>query len=267
MRSPVPAGLRSFLHLLPDGVAYTVHMFANSAPVSSNQQIIHPRLHEIVNRHFSHPFLKPVSTCNRIAFEAAVDAWRIFGASPLILDAGCGVGLSTLHLAAQYPDHFVMGIDQSAHRLARRAGGKESLPRNCILMRADLADFWRLLQAHGASAARQYLLYPNPWPKAAQVQRRWHAHPAFPSVVALGGIFECRSNWRLYAEECAAALALAGAQRIECGPYSPRAPITPFERKYLASGHALWRCSADLSATAQPGPQTADTKSAISFSF
>lgn len=24
------------------------------------------------------------------------------------------------------------------------------------------------------------------------------------------------------------------------------APITPFERKYLASGHALWRCRVEL---------------------
>lgn len=35
----------------------------------------------------------------------------------LILDAGCGVGLSTRWLATLYPNHFVIGVDQYADRL------------------------------------------------------------------------------------------------------------------------------------------------------
>ncbi len=88
------------------------------------------------------------------------------------------------------------------------------------------------------------MLYPNPWPKIGQLGRRWHGHPVFPAVVALGGYFECRSNWRIYIEECAAALHQLTGIDVAAETYAAAAPITPFERKYLASGHRLWRCRA-----------------------
>jgi tRNA (guanine-N7-)-methyltransferase len=41
-------------------------------------------------------------------------------ASALILDAGCGVGHSTIQLARAFPDHWVIGVDQSEDRLSRK---------------------------------------------------------------------------------------------------------------------------------------------------
>jgi tRNA G46 methylase TrmB len=181
---------------------------------------------------------------------------------PLILDAGCGVGLSTFHLARQFPDHFVVGVDQSSDRLARNTAWPAALPDNLIRVRADLVDYWRLLHAEGIVLARHYLLYPNPWPKIGHLARRWHGHAVFPTVVALGGELECRSNWRIYIEECAAALTQLSGARVACEPYAPEAPITPFEQKYIASGHALWRCRAKLGPLADggagPAPAPAD---------
>ena len=49
--------------------------------------------------------------------------------------------------------------------------------------------------------ARHYVLYPNPWPKIGHLARRWHGHAVFPDLLALGGVFECRSNWRIYIEK------------------------------------------------------------------
>jgi tRNA G46 methylase TrmB len=113
-------------------------------------------------------------------------------------------------------------------------------------VRADLVDYWRLLHETAIRPARHYLLYPNPWPKIGQLHRRWHGHAVFPVVAALGGAFECRSNWRVYIEECAAALAQLSEKAVACEAFETDAPITPFERKYLESGHALWRCRVDL---------------------
>jgi tRNA (guanine-N7-)-methyltransferase len=90
--------------------------------------------------------------------------------------------------------------------------------------------------------ARHSLLYPNPWPKKQHLGRRWHGHPVFPAVVALGGRFECRSNWRIYIDECAAALTQLTGLPVQTEAFDAVAPITPFEEKYRASGHALWRC-------------------------
>lgn len=141
------------------------------------------------------------------------------------------------------PDKLVIGVDRSAGRL-RRAPAR--LPDNALVLRSDLVDFWRL--AHGADwrLAGHYLLYPNPYPKPAQRGRRWHGHPVFPALVALGGRLELRSNWSVYAEELAGTLAAYGAGvTVERG-FEPGEPISEFERKYAASGHTLYRVTADL---------------------
>lgn len=221
-------------------------MHANSSPISSAQSGVHDQLTTLVARHAHAEFRKPIASYNRDAFELGMSAWRNAGNTPLILDAGCGVGLSTLHLAKQFPDHFVIGVDQSAHRLARQVIWDAPLPTNFIRVRADLVDFWRLMLASGVRPKRHYILYPNPWPKIGHLARRWHGHAVFPTILALGGELECRSNWNIYIEEFAAALSQLSNQDIVCERYATDHPITPFEQKYIASGHALWRCKASL---------------------
>lgn len=220
-------------------------MHSNSRSVSSSQSGVHRQLASVVARHPSCTFQKPCADYNRQAFDQSMAAWQRASMPPLILDTGCGVGLSTRHLALAYPAHFVIGVDRSADRLSRNSEWTHPVPPNMFLVRADLIDYWRLLHDAGVRLARHYMLYPNPWPKAGQLGRRWHAHPVFPTAVALGGVFECRSNWSIYVEECAAALAQLTGRNIEARTYVPETVITPFERKYLSSGQTLWRCVMD----------------------
>lgn len=221
-------------------------MHANSRPVTSHQIAIHDQLPLLIARHAATEFRKPVMPYNQSAFDTAIATWRDAGSPPLILDSGCGVGLSTLHIATQFPDHFVIGVDQSADRIARNTLWPGDLPDNFIFVRADLVDFWRLLHATGIHPARHYLLYPNPWPKIGQLARRWHGHAVFPTIVALGGQLECRSNWQLYIEEFSAGLTQLCDTAVHAESYSTANPITPFEQKYINSGHALWRCQVSL---------------------
>lgn len=196
----------------------------------------HDRLAALIARRARGQFRKPVAAFSDAAFAGFARACD--PARALIVDSCCGVGESTRHLAERFADHFVLGVDQSSDRLSRAP----ALPGNALLLRADMADIWRLLQRHAYRPARQYMLYPNPWPKIGQLARRWPAHPVFPVVLALGGVIECRSNWRIYVEEFALAARLIAGFEAPVENYATDAPMTPFERKYLASGHPLYRC-------------------------
>lgn len=220
-------------------------MQADSRPISSAQSTVHADLEKLLRRHLAQPLRKPFAAYNERALASALAAHAAWnGAAPLILDAGCGVGWSTLHLARMFPQHFVIGVDQSADRLAR--GKPAELPANAVLVRADLVDFWRLLARAGVRLDRHYNLYPNPWPKIGHLARRWHGHAVFPVWRELGGLVECRSNWCIYIEEMALALGWLAGVPVVAEPYQPEQTMTPFEQKYLASGHALWRCRVSL---------------------
>ncbi len=219
--------------------------YANSRIPQSAQQGVHEALAERVRKHLVEPFRKPLAPYNRAALDASLAGWD--GRAPLILDAGCGVGHSTIQIARQHPDHWVIGVDQSQDRLARRKPYPDALlPTNMVFVRADLVDYWRLLDEAGLRLARHYLLYPNPWPKIGHLGRRWHAHPVFPWIVRLGGVLECRSNWPVYIQEFAFALELATGEGVPWERFEADSPLTPFERKYRDSGQALYRLGIEL---------------------
>ena len=231
-------------------------MHANSRVPTSAQTGIHEHLATLLDRHRAAPFLKPYTDYNRAAFDASLERReRVAPHAPLILDSCCGVGESSVALAQAFPDHYVIGVDQSESRLNRNIAGKSGtrresstlkLPVNLDLVRADLVDFWRLMGDATIRLERHYLLYPNPWPKIGHLSRRWHGHPVFPAILALGGVLECRSNWRIYIDEFCFAIERLTQREAVCCSFAPESVLTPFERKYLNSGHTLFRTQVNL---------------------
>lgn len=225
-------------------------MRANSRVPTSAQAGIHEHLAALIERHRQAPFRKPYADYNRAAFDASMERRRrVAPDAPLILDSCCGVGESSVALAELFPDHYVIGVDQSATRLRRHLAadeGSSGLPPNVDFVRADLVDYWRLMRDARIRLARHYLLYPNPWPKIGHLSRRWHGHAVFPAMLELGGVLECRSNWRIYVEEFCLAVKLLAGRAMTCETFVPATPLTPFERKYQESGHELFRATIDL---------------------
>ena len=208
---------------------------ANSRQVFSNQKHLHPKLTATVLKHLATAHRKPVASHNLIPFKT-LTAQLTGSGLPLILDSFCGTGHSTAALAELHPDHLVVGIDKSSHRLARHPGASHG---NYLLLQADCDDIWQLLVHEGLTADRHYLLYPNPWPKAKHLQRRIHGHGSFPLLLQLGGQLELRYNWQTYVEEFGLAMHLAGCRgRIASVPAGPG--LSLFEQKYQQSGHDLW---------------------------
>lgn len=217
-----------------------------SRPVDSKQEDIHPRLRSLVEKHSHSMYRRPVRGAARRRFDE-VERIQQQSGRRLVLDSGCGTGLSTRLLARQHPSALVIGVDKSEHRLARGkiATGLES-EDNCLFVRMDLVDFWLLAKEHRWQLQYHYLLYPNPWPKPRHLQRRWYAHPILPSFLALGGQLEIRCNWLVYAREFQ--FALGWATKLDCSMESflPDSYISLFETKYARSGLELYRCRIQL---------------------
>ncbi len=212
-----------------------------SKTVTSSQTGPHQNLLAVVRRQQQTRYGKPIAEHTQRAFDAARE-WLQSEDAPLMLDAGCGTGVSTAQLAERYPDYRVVGVDRSEHRLERSGhhGLTSVLGHNGLLVRADLVDWWRLVAEQGIRFAKTWLLYPNPYPKPGQLQRRWHAHAIFGQLLAGADSLELRTNWQLYAQEFAIALSEYDVTAT-VEPWVPDAPLTPFERKYSASGHPLYR--------------------------
>lgn len=211
--------------------------FGDSKTIISNQDSIHEKLTEVVTRHLAHPFQKPYSQHTLDAFAAVKSAVEQHTGN-IILDACCGVGESTKNLAHKYPEALVIGVDKSGHRIERNS--EFIMPDNGLLVQADLNDFYRLVAQQQWSISKHYVLYPNPWPKAKHLQRRWHGCAIFPTMIKLAPETELRSNWLIYLQEFQVALKLAGVES-SITELTTSEPITPFERKYLASGQTCWQ--------------------------
>jgi len=220
----------------------------DSKAIVTNQTGIHEKLEDIVEKHFSHPFQKPYQSHTKQAFEKINTFVQTFLADnpdgEIIFDSCCGVGQSTRLLAKRYPDALVIGVDKSSSRIERNVEGFDITSdyhvENFHLVRADLNDFYRLVKTANWPVKKHYILYPNPWPKAKHVQRRWHGSAVFPTLISIGDQIILRSNWLLYLEEFQLAADIAGLIG-NITEVSNDEPLTPFETKYQASGQQCWQ--------------------------
>ena len=225
------------LHATPDD--------ASSIYAIPERDVDEAAVHQLVERHVAQhaTYLerRPIAKHTAAAFQTASDFARS-RAAPLIIDAGCGTGRSTLKLAERYPDRTVIGVDRSEARLSK---GRHA-PANALLLRAELGDFWRLLNdSNDLTVEETYLLYPNPYPKTKMLKQRFQGHASLPSLLqACGRRLTVRASWRTYLEEFRVACRRAGElgirpDLVSKGPYELsdlHDPLTLFERKYAKAG-------------------------------
>lgn len=221
-----------------------------SRRITDAQQGVHKNLEQLVVKHFAIPYQKPIAQHTQEAFDAIkhkVSASLVHG-YPLIFDSCCGTAMSTGIIAEQNPQALVVGLDRSAARLSKEYN--KSMPSNVLLVQAECADFWSLAVAEGWTLDKHFILYPNPYPKTKHLKRRWHGHPAFPSLFLLGGELELRSNWSVYVDEFCLALKI-GLKKSSVKNFSnkpivqavePVTPLTLFEKKYQENGQSLYQC-------------------------
>lgn len=220
-------------------------MHHQAREITTSQQAISDKLEALVAKYQVAKNQRPISEHTQRAFDEAKE-WLAGHTEPLILDSCCGVGESTAKIANANPNTRVIGLDKSVARLNKHSHYAEER-QNYIVVRADVNDFWRLARNAKWVLDKHFLLYPNPYPKPAQVQKRWHASAVMPDLVALGGELEVRSNWSLYLKEFAFALDAYNKASKIIEVNSLGAITTPFERKYIESGQSCWKLMSNLS--------------------
>ncbi len=221
-----------------------------SRQITDAQEGIHKNLESIVKKHLQNRHRKPIAKHTQSAFNTikpVIDKALVQG-KPLIFDSCCGTAMSTGILATENPEALVIGIDRSVVRLGKEYNNK--LPDNAHLVQAECADFWHLAKQHDWKLFRHTILYPNPYPKPKHLKRRWHGHPAFGDLLALGGDIELRTNWKVYADEFCKAVNIAIAKEKEScnevASFIAEKPLTLFEKKYHESRQKLYRCVISL---------------------
>ncbi len=228
-----------------DALAKSRAQANNVNRITDAQEGIHKNLALVVKKHLSNQHKKPISQHTQQAFDdvkVRIEA-HLKQSKPLLFDSCCGTAMSTQILAEQSPDALVIGIDRSAVRLAKETNLQ--IPENVILVQAECADFWSLAVEAGWKLQKHSILYPNPYPKTKHLKRRWHGHPAFPSLLALGGEIELRSNWKVYMDEFCEAVNISGSEKHTCAGVETikvTNPLTLFEKKYQENGQDLYIC-------------------------
>lgn len=210
----------------------------NSRGITTSQEGVHDKLDELVLKYQQAENRRPVSAHTQDAYEHTL-AWLGDWQGDIVLDSCCGVGQSTATLAQLYPNARVIGIDKSAQRVDKHAH-YASTQNNYMVVRADVNDFWRLVRQARWKVIKHYLLYPNPYPKGTQVQKRWHASPAMVDLMAICPHVEVRSNWKIYCQEFAQAASAYGLS-TELKLIAGNDYMTPFEKKYCESGQSCWQ--------------------------
>lgn len=241
---------------MPDNKTLNATREQNSRWITDAQVGIHQNLEKVVVKHFQKAFQKPIAEHTQLAFDSIKHtvSTSLEEGVPLIFDSCCGTAMSTGIIAKQNPEALVIGIDRSKVRLGKEYNNE--LPDNLLLVQAECGDFWQLAISEGWKLQKHYILYPNPYPKAKHLKRRWHGHPQFQLLFQLGGEVELRSNWKVYVDEFCQAIGIISEIRnldASCGEIehtvseiTPENPLTLFEKKYQDGGQPLYRCVSSL---------------------
>lgn len=181
------------------------------------------------------------------ADEPPLDTRSWFGRqAPLVLEIGCGSGISTLAMAKDEPDVDVVAVEIYRRGLAQLlcAIDRDAVT-NIRLIRGNALDVLQRLIAP-ASLTGVRVFFPDPWPKARHHKRRF-LQPGTIGLIAdrllPGGVLHVATDHAGYAEHIAALGAgESRLRRVDADtllPISTVRPTTKYETKAHKAGSAV----------------------------
>ena len=169
-----------------------------------------------------------------------IDTESWFGRSaPVVLEIGCGAGISTLAMAAAEPHLDVIAVEVYRKGLAQLLGAvdREGLT-NIRFIRGDGVDVLEHMVAPGSLTGVR-VFFPDPWPKARHHKRRLLQPPTLALIadrLKPGGVLHAATDHAGYAEQIAEvgdAEPLLRRVTVDADelPISTSRPVTKYEAK------------------------------------
>lgn len=179
--------------------------------------------------------------------ESPLNLDTVFGRNaPRMLEIGCGMGETTVAIAAAHPGSDYIGIEV-------HTPGVGSLLKQ--IDEAGLTNV-RVIQHDAVAVLEQmippssldglHIFFPDPWPKKRQQKRRLIQSPFIAlatSRLKPGAYLHAATDWQEYAEQI---LAVFGAEPALVNTATGFAdkpayrPQTKFETRGLKLGHGVW---------------------------
>lgn len=173
--------------------------------------------------------------------RAPIDPAARFGARPLWLEVGFGGGEHLVHMAARYPEVALIGCEPFVNGIAMLLGKIRSAGvRNLAIHPGDARDLFDVLP--GASVAKAFLNYPDPWPKTRHHRRRFVTEgtlAALARVMAPGAEFRVATDIADYVRQTLEEVPRAGFDLVlAAGTPWEDWISTRYEMKALREGRA-----------------------------
>ncbi len=164
---------------------------------------------------------------------------------PLFVEVGAGQGLFAVQFSRVHPEKKLIAIERTQERFAQlKQRIVNNHCHNVIAIRANAVN-WITHGLSPQSADGYFFWYPNPYPKAGQRNKRFHAMPFMGYVIQTlkpGGTITLATNEEFYYTEARTYMEEGWGLTCRCDRQiaSSEAPRTHFEKKYLARGDTCW---------------------------
>lgn len=162
------------------------------------------------------------------------------------LEIGCGAGLHPILWTKQNPHKKLIAIERTKNKFESFEQRIKNNPRdNLFSVNCDASD-WIPANLIPESIDELFLLYPNPYPKEKQANKRWYRSSFFHCLkecLKPGAKIHLATNEKFFYEEAKKygveywSLKILQDQKLNPSEHSPR---THFEKKYLLRGETCY---------------------------
>lgn len=164
--------------------------------------------------------------------------------SKVMIEIGAGVGLHPVTFAKRHPDYFVIAIEKTTNKYQKMLRRHQHHPQLTNLLPVHANAIQWIAENVGIEQVDEFfILYPNPYPKTSQKNKRFTDMPFMRYLwkcLKLNGNVTLATNEHFYFKESHRTWQ-PFLNILTAGPVAAeQQPRTHFEKKYLARGETCF---------------------------